>query len=543
MACAARRIDIVTAAVVVVAVLGSALRLLGLGDRAFHWEEARIGYWTLRYLETGAFSYRPVAGGPLLYILDRHVFALLGVSDATARLPVAVIGGVLPLAALLFRDRLRRTETVVFAVLLAGSPVLLYYSRFLRGDVPLAAFALIAVGCAIRYTDRGWNGYLYSGAASAALAVASSTLVVGYVLCLAIAAALTTDHARLRGVGGRVRERLRASPRQVRANAGAVARAVGVFAVVHLLFFAPRSRAPGEPHLWDLTTIPAVLQEAFVGAPIRVVGVQFVSRAREQAGHGLISYVVHYAELLVATSLPLLALALGAALVDRYWEGSPRPLVAFAVYWFGAALVVFPVLTETQVPWILVHLSLPLVVPAAVAIGWLVRASGRSYTHDRAGTLLAIVLVVLSVGVATGAAAATAYEEPDRSQPIVDYAQPGSDLNPMVADISVAIAGNSGTDVLYYGPELHLGADSPATQPPVPAEWGDRLPLPWYLATLGADTDSVATERALSAYETVPPVVIAKQSHRATLSASLEGYESSEYDLTLWDRTVVVFVR
>lgn len=543
MARAARRIDTVTLAVVAVAVLGGALRLFGLGNRAFHWEEARIGYWTLRYLETGVFTYRPVAGGPFLYILDRHVFALLGVSDATARLPVAVIGGLLPLAALLFRDRLRRTETVAFAVLLAGSPALVYYSRFLRGDVPLAAFALITVGCVIRYTDRGWNGYLYGGAAGAALAVASSAFAVGYVVCLAIAAALTADHARLRGVGGQVRERLQASAGQVRANAGVIARTVGVFAVVHLLFFAPRSPAPGEPHLWDPTTILAVLQEAFVGAPRRFVGVQFVSRAREQAGHGLISYVVHYADLLVVTTLPLLALALCAAFVDRYWEGSPRPLVAFAVYWFGATLVVFPVLTETQVPWVLVHLSLPLLVPAAVAVGWLVRASGRSYTHDRAGTLLAIVFVVLSVGVATGAAAATAYEEPDRDQPIVDYGQPGSDLDPMVTDISVAIAGNTGTDVLYYGPELHLAAAAPATQPPVPAEWGNRLPLPWYLATLGAATDSVAAEGTLSADETVPPVVIAEQRHRATLSASLEGYEPTEYDLTLWDRTVVVFVR
>lgn len=542
MARAERRTDAVTAAVVVVALLGSVLRLVGLGDRAFHWDEARVGYWTLRYLETGAFEYRPIAGGPLLYLLDRHVFALFGTSDATARLPVAVIGGLLPLAALLFRDRLRRSETIVFAALLAGSPALLYYSRFLRGDVPLAAFALVAVGCAVRYYDRGWNGYLYGVAGATALAVASSGFALGYVVCLAIATGLTVDHSRLRGSGSHVRTRARATIEWARTETGALARAVGLFALLHVLFFAPRASEPGAPHLWDLTTLPAVLRAAFVGAPLKFVGVRLVSRGYGQAGHELLSYVAHYAELLATTTLPVLALALVVALVARYRE-RPRPLIAFAVYWFGASLVVFPMATETQVPWVLVHLTLPLLLPAAVAVGWLVRASGRAYNRDRAGTLIAIVLVVVAVGVATGATAATAYDAPDRSQPIVDYAQPGSDLRPLVADVSVAIADNEGTDVLYYGSEFHLPGDAPADRPPVPAEWGDRLPLPWYFERLDADTDSVADERVLTDRGDIPPVVVANQRHRATLSATLDGYDATEYELALWDRTVVVFVQ
>jgi uncharacterized protein (TIGR03663 family) len=543
MARAVRGIDAVTLAVVGIALVGTGLRLVSLGDRPLHWEEARIGYWTLRYLETGAFEYRPVAGGPLLYVLGRHVIALVGRSDLAVRLPVALIGGALPLAALLFRDRLRRIETVALAVLLAGSPALVYYSRFLHGDVPVAAFALVALGCAVRYYDRGWNGYLYALAGAAALAVASSKFVVGYALCLTAATLLTVDHSRLRGSGEAVREQARAVIDRTRAERGPVAGAVGVFALVHLFFFAPRSGDSGGAHLWDPTTLPAVLQEAFVGAPTKFVGVWLVSRSRDEAGHVLLGFVSHYAELLLATTLPLVVLAAAVALADRYWDGAPRPLLAFAVYWFGVALVVFPIATETQVPWVLVHLTLPLSFPAAVAVGWLVRRGTRAYTHDRAGTLLAIVLVISAVGAATGAAAATAYETPDRTQPMVDYAQPGSDLDPLVADVSAAIAGNDGTDVLYYGPELHLAGDAPADRPPVPAEWGDRLPLAWYFERLGAETDSVADEQALADRGAIPPVVVADRSHRATLSATLDGYDATEYDLALWDRTVVVFVR
>jgi uncharacterized membrane protein YhaH (DUF805 family) len=136
----AGRPDRVVVGVVAVAAVGVVLRVLGLGARPFHWDEARVGYWALRYLETGAFRYRPVAGGPLLYHLDRIAFAALGVSERVARLPVAVLGAALPTVALLFRHRLDDAETVAFAAVLAVQPLVVYYSRFLRGDVPLAVF-------------------------------------------------------------------------------------------------------------------------------------------------------------------------------------------------------------------------------------------------------------------------------------------------------------------------------------------------------------------------------------------------------------------
>jgi len=131
--------DRILGAVVGLAALALAARLLWLGRRPFHWDEARVGYWTLRFLATGSYEYRPVAGGPLLYLAGRQTFTLLGATDATARLPVALVGGLLPLAALTFRSRLDDAETVLLAAVLGFNPLLLSYSRFLRGDVPAAA--------------------------------------------------------------------------------------------------------------------------------------------------------------------------------------------------------------------------------------------------------------------------------------------------------------------------------------------------------------------------------------------------------------------
>jgi len=73
--------------------------------------------------------------------------------------------------------------------------------------------------------------------------------------------------------------------------------------------------------------------------------------------------------------------------------------------------------------------------------------------------------------------------------------------------------------------------------------WGNRLPLPWYLERMGAETDGVRDPTGLDALESRPPVVVADASRRAALSARLVGYESSTYRLSLWNRDVVVFVR
>ncbi|MFC6794536.1 flippase activity-associated protein Agl23 [Halobaculum halobium] len=139
-------IDRTVLAVAAVVALALVARFAFLGVRPFHWSEGRVGYWTLRYLETGVYSYRPAAGGPVVYLSTRWAIALLGSSDAAARSAVALAGGLLPAAALLFRGPLRDDETVALSALLAGSPLLVYYSRFLRGDVLAAAFGLVVVG-------------------------------------------------------------------------------------------------------------------------------------------------------------------------------------------------------------------------------------------------------------------------------------------------------------------------------------------------------------------------------------------------------------
>jgi uncharacterized protein (TIGR03663 family) len=545
-------VDRVVLAVVAVTLLALAARVVGLGARPFHWDEARVGYWSLRYLDTGTFEYRPVAGGPFLYLAERYVLGAVGTTDVTARAVVAVVGGCSPLAALLFRRRrsadasvtpryrLTDAETVAMAGLLAVSPTLLYYGRFLRGDLPLAVFGLVVVGCVVRILDAedaaAARPYRYLGAAALGLAVAASAFVVGYLLCWLAAAALTVDQRRLVDAGEGARDHLEWAVERLRGTTRSALGAVGVFLVVHLFFYAPRVGGSIRPS-------PATVEAAFLGATRSFYGVRVVGR-RQGGEHQLLPYLSAHVETLLAASAVVVGLAAVGFLADRYGRGETRPVLAFHAYWAGASLLVFPVITEESAAWLTVHTVAPAVVPAAAAVGLLGRYASESLSRDDAvGVAVAALLALAVAGQLGVAAVGTAYGPTTPENPLAHHAQPADDLDPFVADVSRAIAGNDGVDVLFYGPEFVPTYDDRPDRPPVSDAWGNRLPLPWYLERMGAETDGVRDPTGLDALESRPPVVVADASRRAALSARLVGYESSTYRLSLWNRDVVVFVR
>ncbi|WP_049936273.1 flippase activity-associated protein Agl23 [Haloplanus natans] len=546
-----RRPTLVTLAVVVVTLLALAARLVGLGDRPFHWDEARVGYWSLRFLDTGTFEYRPIAGGPFLYVVERSVLGVVGATDATARGVVAVVGGLSPLVALLFRRRepadaapprfgLTDAETVAMAGLLAVSPVLLYYGRFLRGDLPLAVFGLVVVGCGRRVldadTEAGARPYRYLGAAALACAVATSAFAVGYLVCWLIAAALTVDQRRLVGTGRDARGHIDAAIDRLRGTARSALGAVSVFLVGHLFFYAPRVDGSIRPSV-------ATVETAFLGAARAFYGVRVVGR-RQGGEHQLLPYLSAHAETLLAASAVVVGLAAVGFLADRYGRGPTRPVIAFHAYWAGASLLVVPMITEESAAWLTVHTVAPAVVPAAAALGLLARYASRSLARDDAVGVAVAVLVALAVGGQLGVAVmGTAYGPTTPENPLVHHAQPGDDLDPFVSDVAAAIDGNDGVDVLFYGPAFVPTYDDTPARPPVSDTWGNRLPLPWYLERMGAETDGVRGEAELSNLASRPPVIVADASQRSALAARLNGYESSTYRLSLWNREVVVFVR
>jgi uncharacterized protein (TIGR03663 family) len=219
----------VVRAVVAVALLALAARFVLLGARTAHWDEARVAYWILQTVETGDFAYRRIIHGPFVQHVNHVLLGLLGASDFVMRLPVALVGGLLPLSALLFREHLDDDETVVLALFLGANAVLIYYSRFMRSDVLVATFMFVGLGLLVRFYDtRRWR-YLYGLGALVALGFGAKENAAVYVLTWVGATALLADqallapphhesgYARLRATWlGRVGAWLRAIPGRVR---------------------------------------------------------------------------------------------------------------------------------------------------------------------------------------------------------------------------------------------------------------------------------------------------------------------------------------
>nr|WP_020222830.1 hypothetical protein [Halarchaeum acidiphilum] len=81
----------VAAGVVAATAVALVARFLALGYRVAHWDEGRVGYWILRYAETGRYTYHPIVHGPFLFQVNRFVFDVAGASDATMRTVVALV--------------------------------------------------------------------------------------------------------------------------------------------------------------------------------------------------------------------------------------------------------------------------------------------------------------------------------------------------------------------------------------------------------------------------------------------------------------------
>ena len=572
-------------AVVVLALLA---RLVALGARPAHWDEARVAYWALYAHEQGSFAYRRIIHGPFVQHASRWLFGAFGTNDTTIRIPVALVGGLLPAAALLFRERLKDSEVLALAVLLAANPVLLYYSRFMRSDVLVGAFMFVAFGLAVRLLDTRKPRYLYGIGLFAVLGIASKENALLYVVTWLGALGLLADReldtpgddrtgiARALGAVDRLREKQwrpvarRYVPHLV--GAGLLS------AVVFLIMFAPRGAGtaglrypPADPSsavslgstMGDPTQLPALVDATWS---------QFTEQYGEWAsGTGELTVNSYRTRL---TDTAKAAVVAGAAITgfsllgfvrERYLVSDGRPLVMLFFFAAGASLVGYPLglSIDSGYKWNVAHVLFPLAVPAAVGLGAAGRWIDTNFRReDTVGRLLLTVLVGAVVVAFAWQAASLVYLNPDHSSnDIVQGAQPNDDFGPLVADLEAAAQDpGEGADVLIYSNVSMDGSFVRSTNvsatdgayynfKPICTDWPETLPLDWYLASTGVDSDCARSEPELRhrAETEQPPMVVVRHGDNSVPHEWLtERYEATTYNLRYSDTTpprAVVYVR
>jgi uncharacterized protein (TIGR03663 family) len=532
-----------------IAAVAVAIRLVGLGARVAHQDEARVASWILHYIAVDAWEYRAIIHGPFIPHVNGFLFSLLEPSDFSMRLPVALVGGLLPLSAWFLRDRLDRVEVLFLGAVLALNPILLYYSRFMRNDVLLAAFAFVAFVMVVRAVDTGKRRYLLAAGLAFGLAMTTKENALLYPVTWAGALVLLLDQRlflaryRERDWYGTLKGTLWRAIVAVWRAKYAVGGGLLVLAVVVVAFYAPKPeiyRALGAP-----AKLPGVLEEATMGTWEKFTDLWGDTGMQE---HSYVNFLGHLLKVLAVGGLATMVFGAIGFVVDRYREGGPRDVVAMAFYWGLASLVGYPIVSDIKAGWTAVHVLVPLAIPAAVGLAVVLhRAETALRRNDRrtAAVALTLLLGAALVTAGSGVAINVVYPADDRN-PVVQYAQPAGDMKPTLEEIEAIAAEHEGIDVMFYGEEYYTEGelDAPATLDIHDGGfggWFDRLPLPWYLERYDARVGSTEDPVVVTEYE--PPVVITLEEEASDVRYRLEGYREVEHQGYLHSRPIVFFIR
>jgi uncharacterized protein (TIGR03663 family) len=533
-------------AILAITALALVVRLAGLGARPFHFDESRVAYWSLYYIDSGNFAYRPVTHGPFIQLVNAWLVDIFGPSDFIVRLPVALVGTLLPASVYLYREHLRKSEAVALALFLAFNSIFLYYSRFLRSDILLAGFIFAGFGCLVRLYDTRKIRYFYGALVLVALGLTTKENGMVYLLTWIGATALLVDNALFPPRGfksgfdrirhswvGRLFGRLRSGIRAVSGDTDTglgvraavrrstvprlavhVVAAVALAFLVLVFFYADRGagieayvRPPADAAAGDTGLYEALAQPlGFPGYAADTVTHAFweaigrwgsVSSGGEDTSF-LEQYINTFGQELDAIRHGALAAGIFALLGmvwERYATENPRNLVMFMTYCGLASLVGYSLKNDPGTgKWLTIHILLPLMFPAAVGASRLYRWGMDAYAdQDGVGLFIAVAILLLLFGNTAYVAADTSYvDTTSEDNELVQFAQPEADSR--AAFSALTAVSDSGANVTIYMSDKHrtryeiLGTPSYWYKEPtcVGTAWTSTLPLPWYFST--ADT-------------------------------------------------------
>ncbi len=340
-----------------------AVRLIDLPDRPFHHDESQDAYFSWVFSTTGDYEYNPLLHGPLRFYLTAGIYAVLGDSDFTARLAPALMGTAMVAMPYGLRAQLGRAGAFVAAVLLAFGPSYLYFSRFAREDIYIAAITLAMLVVAFRFFERPrkYHPAVLGALLALSFATKESTFITAFVAGTFFLAVLATRHRALvvrpvRAVG-------------LEAWGWSLAAFLGVYTVLFTTFL----------------THPEGVQGLWTGLDYWL-GQHGVGRGGEPwYFYGLLLFGVEWPVLLLG--------AVGAVVALR----RPTLLRVFLVWAFVVSLVVYSWAGE-KFAWLVLHPLLPLLLLAGVGAQAIWSARRPAV---RAAGLAAIVLALAYTGYAS----------------------------------------------------------------------------------------------------------------------------------------------
>jgi uncharacterized protein (TIGR03663 family) len=457
-----------------------ALRLIDLGARPFHHDESQDAYFSWVFQTSGDYEYDPLLHGPLRFYLTAGIYTLFGDSDFTARLAPALMGTSMVAIMYGLRNQLGRIAAFAAAVLLAITPSYLYFSRFAREDIYIAAITLAMLVVAFRFFDvpRRWHPAAFGALLAASFATKESTFITVFVAGSFFLVAIFVQGRRAGGWReGLVVRRLLGVGWEP--HAWGVAAFLGVYTVLFTTFFTHPSGIYG---LW--TGLDYWLGQHGVG------------RGGESD--------VFYSVVLFGHEWPVIALGIvGAVVAFR----RPTLLRLFLVWAFVLSLIVYSWAGE-KFAWLVLHPLLPLILLAGVGVQEL-WASRRTLPGK-----IALGAAALALAYSVYASALVNAIHPADPREFLVSTQSSTDVADEARRIVALSERRDGN--------LKILVDS--------AE-GATFPWAWYFRHLDVgylDLSAAGEPPADS------DVIILTQGSNTRLQPTLTGYDGKEIDFRVW---------
>lgn len=416
-------IDRETAAFIILILFAGLLRFWDLGSRMLHHDESLHAVYSY-YLYIGkGYVHDPMMHGPFLFELNALVYFLLGVTDATARVAPAFIGTLLVGLPYFLRDRLGRTGAIVAAALIAVSPSILYYSRFLRHDIYQIFFMMLLVVATFRYFSQQKTGYLYLAVVATSLGFSDKEdtyflMAILLVYFLAISrrdvfdvilkgkAALSPATDLLILLGTLILPLFAALPYFFLQHAPQSTIDL-VFAVSFAVLFAIGmvvglrwNRVVWTRSAIVFWAIFVVLYTTFFSNPGGFSSGVFGSLRywidQQGVARGDQPWF-YYLVLLPLYEFLSVGIAIGGV---PYWLRHRTRFTGFLMYWCVASMVLWGWASE-KMPWMVIEMALPFCLLAAVTLGKLIDVTPWRKVFRQGGLLLGLALVMAMVLVAT----------------------------------------------------------------------------------------------------------------------------------------------
>lgn len=413
-------------------------------------------------------------------------YAVGGASDFTARLAPALMGTAMVALPLFARRQLGRVAAYGAALLLAVSPSYLYYSRFAREDIHIAAITLALMVVAMRFLDRPrrWHPIALLALLAASFTVKESTLIFGFIAFWFIVGLLLvqTRAAGWRLLDGALVRQLRSLPWWTWV-AGLAA-----FAFVFGTLFTA------------LYTDWGGIWRGLYEGPDYWLNQHPVGRGGEPW--------FFYLAVLGGHEWPIVLLAaVGAVAVAR----DPRPFPLFLIWMVALSLAIYSWAGE-KFAWLVLHPLLPLILLAGIGIQAIWRAR-----RTRAG-IAGLLAIAVGAAYLVGASWSVNAAGPTDPRELLVSTQSAPDTEHV-------------RDRLLRLDRRMRAREKRRLSVTIDPHDGASFPWAWYLRDLSGSYDAAVRSRR---YLPTADVLILTADTRALLLPRLGGYRGRRIDLRVW---------